>query len=702
MGNDMKAVDTSLLTLLKSTKQFVVPIYQRLYSWGEPQCSKMWDDIVLAGKHDSLGSHFTGSVVYVERSMGTTTQPEPDLIIDGQQRATTVTLLLAALAEYLEGQPDGLREPVDGFSPRKIRGYYLFNELEEGDRQYKLVLTQHDQEALSRVLQGQPSLDDSSRVPANYEFFRSKMEEPGFDPVVLCKGLSKLVIVDVKLEPGRDNPQLVFEAMNSTGKELSEADLIRNFVLMDLPHARQLELYNRYWREIEREFVGVSEGQFDELVRHYLTIKTRSIPRQDELYAAFKDYVASTHGPETIDDLVIDLSRYARRYGLIVLGRESNPELSAAFGELHEVRMKQSYPLLLELYRVYDDGLITTSDVVRVVNAVTTMGLRRGVCGLGSQGLNKTFMQAAVALAKDPRADVPIAFLLSRRGGTRFPEDREFRERLLSFNAYEFNRRSYFLATLENYGRKERVSVSEYTIEHVLPQNPDLSHEWREELGQDWQEVQAKYLHTIGNLTLTGYNSKYSDKPFAAKRDMEGGFRQSPIRLNESIASCDRWDETAITARAELLADLAVTIWPTPTLVEHVDSHSDVDGESGTRSLLSYENYDLPEIRELFESLHKKVLREFPYVTLDISRKMVVALEDDFLLAEVAFLKRGLNLYLNIPAEHLSDNRGIVQDVSQVGRWGRSPSVMKVNDLTEVDYAVGLVRQAYEYQVEQA
>lgn len=698
----MKAVDTSLLTLLKSTKQFVVPIYQRLYSWGEPQCSKMWDDIMLAGKNDALGSHFTGSVVYVERNMGTTTQPEPDLIIDGQQRATTVTLLLAALSEFLERQPEVSREPVDGFSPKKIRGYYLFNELEEGDRQYKLVLTQHDQEALARVLHGKPQLNENSRVPANFDFFRSKMEEPDFDPVVLCKGLSKLVIVDVKLEPGRDNPQLVFEAMNSTGKELSEADLIRNFVLMDLPHAQQLHLYDKYWREIEREFVGVSEGHFDELVRHYLTIKTRAIPRQDELYAAFKEYVASLDGADTIEDLVIDLSRYAKRYGLIVLGREEDPDLSAAFGELHDVRVKQSYPLLLELYRVYDDGLITSADVTRVVKAVVTMGLRRGVCGLGSQGLNKTFMQAAVALAKDPRADVPIAFMMSRRGGTRFPDDREFREQLINFNAYEFNRRLYFLSSLENYGRKERVLVSEYTIEHVMPQNPDLSKEWRQELGDNWQEVQAKYLHTIGNLTLTGYNSKYSDKPFAAKRDMEGGFRQSPIRLNESIASCHRWDQDAITSRAESLADLALEIWPTPVLVDRIDTDRETDGGSDNRSLRSYENYDLPEIRELFESLQKNVLREFPFVTLDISRKMVVAMEDDFLLAEVAFLKRGLNLYLNIPTERLIDKRGVVQNVSQVGRWGRSPSVMKVNDLGEIDYAVTLVKQAYEYQVEQA
>lgn len=698
----MKAVDTSLLTLLKSTKQFVVPIYQRLYSWGEPQCLKMWDDIMRAGKYESLGSHFTGSVVYVERSMGTTTHPEPDLIIDGQQRATTVTLLLAALAEHLDNKPENVQEPIDGFSPKKIRGYYLLNELEEGERKYKLVLTQNDKEALFRVINQQTALDDSSRVPANYEFFRAKLEEADFDPVILCKGLSKLVIVDVKLEPRRDNPQLVFEAMNSTGKELSEADLIRNFVLMDLPHSQQLELYNRYWQEIEREFVGTGEGHFDELVRHYLTIKTRTIPRQDELYVAFKEYVATLEGDNTIQDLVIDLSRYARRYGAIVLGREQNPDLNSVFTELREVRVKQSYPLLLELYRAYDDGLITAADAVRVVKAVIALGLRRGVCGLGSQGLNKTFMQAAVALTKDPRADVPISFMLTRRGSTRFPDDREFREQLMVFSAYEFNRRSYFLGALENHGRKELVSLADYTIEHVMPQNPDLSPEWRDELGDDWQEVQAKYLHTLGNLTLTGYNSAYSDKPFREKRDMEGGFRQSPIRLNESIASREHWNEQTILARVESLADLALTIWPMPQVIERVSGDDNFLGDPGSRSLNSYANFDLPEIRELFESLYKKVLREFQFVTLDLSRKMVVAFEDDFLLAEVAFMKRGLNLYLNIPTERLKDSRWLVSDVSQVGRWGRSPSVMKIGQLDEIDYAIGLVRQAYEYQVEQA
>nr|WP_240967148.1 DUF262 domain-containing protein [Micrococcus luteus] len=309
--------------MLKASSQFIVPIYQRLYSWQEAECAQLWDDIIRAGSMPELGSHFTGSIVYVAKDQATNTSAEPDLIIDGQQRVTTVTLILAALAERLEKLPKDQQEPWDGFSPRKIRNRYLLNDDEDGERQFKLILSQSDKQALITILQGaEPASDAVTRVVDNFAYFRQKLDDPNLDLSVVCRGLDKLVVVDVKLERGVDNPQLVFEAMNSTGKKLSQADLIRNYVLMDLPPKQQEKLYAAYWRPMELEFEGAEESQFDQFVRHYLTVKTGDIARLDDIYDAFKDHAAAfTGADESIESLVIELRQYARRYCAIALGK---------------------------------------------------------------------------------------------------------------------------------------------------------------------------------------------------------------------------------------------------------------------------------------------------------------------------------------------------------------------------------------------
>ena len=292
----MKAVDSHLLTLLKKSSQFVVPIYQRVYSWQEPECEQLWSDVIRAGSNEKLGAHFTGSIVYVAKDQATNTSSQPDLIIDGQQRVTTVTLLLAALADRLDHLPEDQQEPWEGFSPRKIRNRYLLNDDEQGERQYKLILSQGDKGALIAVVQGvEPNSDLPTRVVPNYQFFRNKLSDSECDLAVVCRGLDKLVVVDVTLTRNVDNPQLVFEAMNSTGKKLSQADLIRNYVLMDLPPKEQEKLYTAYWRPMELDFAGASESQFDEFVRHYLTVKSGDIPRLDDIYEAFKDHGSQIH-----------------------------------------------------------------------------------------------------------------------------------------------------------------------------------------------------------------------------------------------------------------------------------------------------------------------------------------------------------------------------------------------------------------------
>lgn len=306
-----------------------------------------------------------------------------------------------------------------------------------------------------------------------------------------------------------DNPQLVFEAMNSTGKRLSQADLIRNYVLMDLPPKQQEKLYSAYWRPMELEFSGAGESQFDEFVRHYLTVKTGEIPRLNDIYDSFKDHaVAFRSAGETVESLVVELREYARRYCAMALGKEKDSSLGWAFKDLEQVKADVVYPFLLEVYTDYELGILTRDDVLRVVDLVTSYIFRRAVCRIPTNSLNKTFAGFSSTLHKDRYVESVKAQFLSMKSYRRFPTDAEFEDALVSNDLYNFRRRSYFLRMLENYGRKEQVTIEDYTIEHIMPQNEDLSAAWQAALGDDWQDVQAKYLHTLGNLTLTGYNSE--------------------------------------------------------------------------------------------------------------------------------------------------------------------------------------------------
>ncbi|MFC7375416.1 DUF262 domain-containing protein [Brachybacterium sp. GCM10030268] len=563
----MKAQDSNLLTLLRSGTQFMVPIYQRVYSWTESECERLWRDILHAGRSARLDNHFTGSIVYVERDEGTRTSAEPDLVIDGQQRVTTVMLLLAALAEHLDRLPDGQREPVDGFSPKKIRNRYLTNDDEDGDRYYKLILSKSDKPAMQSVVGGTPAPEGShSRVLDNIAFFRRLLADPDLSIVDLCNGLRKLVVVDVRLTRGKDDPQLVFETMNSTGKRLSQADLIRNFVLMDVQPREQATLYMSYWHPMEQRFASAEEGRFDEYVRHYLTYKTRDATlRKGDIYEAFKEYALEREATGgTRRELVEDLYRHSGWFAAIALGAEERPRLARAFHDLDQLRATVVYPFLLQVYSDYANNTITEEDVLAIVDLTTAYLLRRAVCRVPTNTLRSTFALLGTTIDPEDYVASVAARFLTLTSSQRFPRDDEFEAALRTADLYNFPRIAYLLRKLENDRRKEPISVADYTIEHIMPQNEDLPAQWREDLGEDWHRVHRQHLHTLGNLTLTGYNSEYSDRPFAQKRDMVGGFRESPLRLNAGLGKLEAWNEAEMIARGARLATQAIALWQLP------------------------------------------------------------------------------------------------------------------------------------------
>ncbi len=479
----MKATEAKLLSFLQKSPQFIVPIYQRTYSWTDKQCRQLWDDILRAGSNDAVPVHFIGSIVYVEQGLSQVTHQAPLLVIDGQQRLTTVSLLIEALAREV-----GDTEPVEGFSAAKLRHYYLNNPLESGDRFFKLLLSQTDNASLKAIIRNseQPP-EPSIRVTQNFELFSELIAAQKDDFAPLCRGLAKLVVVDIALSRDQDNPQLIFESMNSTGKELSQADLVRNYILMGLQPALQTRLYEDYWRPMELDFGQEAYGtQFDSFMRHYLTVRTGDIPRERDIYEAFKAYSRTkTVQGNGIEALVKEIRAFARYFCALALGREPDASLNMAFNDLRELKVDVAFPFLLELYHDYASDRLSAADFASAVRLVEAYVFRRAVCAIPTNSMNKTFATFGKALRKDRYFESIQAHFLTLPSYRRFPSDEEFRRELQTRDLYHFRTRSgtYWLRRLENYGRKEPVQVDEYTIEHILPQNPQLSAAWQRTLG---------------------------------------------------------------------------------------------------------------------------------------------------------------------------------------------------------------------------
>jgi len=693
----MKATEAKLLGFLRQSPQFIIPIYQRTYSWTEEQCRQLWDDILRTGGDVNIRAHFIGSIVYIQESLFQVSSQSPLLVIDGQQRLTTVSLLIEALARHV-----GDGEPFDGFSARKLRSYYLLNPLEEGEQRYKLILTQTDRETLLALVD-QESLpqENSLRIDENFSFFERKIKELGSDLAPLCKGLDKLMLVDISLNREHDNPQLIFESMNSTGLALSQADLIRNYVLMGLALPHQEKLYKYHWRPMELAFGQEAYGtHFDRFMRHYLTLKTGEIPNKKKVYEEFKLFV-QRQGHASIDPVLVDLHEFANYYCAMALDSESEPRLAAAFRDLRDLRVDVAYPFLLELYNDYANGVFPLDGFVQALRYIESYVFRRVVCYIPANSLNKTFASFSRFLDKERYLESILAFLQWLPSYRRFPNDEEFAREIKQRDLYK-NRASYWLRRLENHGRKEPVPVDEYTVEHILPQNENLSMEWQEALGPEWQSVREKWLHTLGNLTLTGYNSEYRDRPFAEKRDMKGGFRQSPLQLNQGLANQETWDESAIQDRADRLASLALEIWKAPSLSQEVLAGYGFNAMSRKKQYTINDHRYLRNgriSRPLFDEFRKGVLAIDPCVSEEFL-KLYVAYKAETNFVDVIPQANRLILALNMKFHELRDPKGVARDTTNMGRWGNGDVEVKFASLDQLPYVMSLVRQSFERQMD--
>ncbi|RKV29697.1 hypothetical protein DD746_02680 [Helicobacter pylori] len=686
----MKAGEATLLEFFEQnqTNQFVIPIYQRLYSWKKEQCEQLWDDIIKIGGNDKMNGHFIGSILYARVD---DTHSSPLLIIDGQQRLTTITLLLIALRNYLNDEDEFLEK----FSRQKIQNRYLINSDEKGDKKFKLILSEPDKDTLLSLIdkdRRKPS-EPSLKIVENFKLFEKWISENTDKLETIFKGLEKLMIVWIASKKEEEDPQLIFESMNSKGIELTQTDLIRNYIIMETEVKKQEDFYNQYWRAMEENFKQ-NETLFNRFVRHYLTIKTREIPNINKVYEAFKRY-QQERGIET-EALLQDLQKYCGYFCRIVFKKEDdNKKLNKALGFLVDLEMDVIYPLLLELYSDYRDGVLSEQDFTSIIYLTESYICRRAVCGLGANGLNKIFASFTKKINKDQYLEsIKAHFLLLETTKGKFPKDSEFKNLFTTIDFYNLKEKKYFLERLEKFDTGEPVNTQECTIEHIMPQT--LTEEWKRDLGENFKAIHDKYLHTIGNLTLTGYNQEYSNNSFQEKRDMEKGFKQSPLRLNQSLKDLESFGEEEIEKRANDLADWALKIWTYPKLDAETLEKYKPKKEKKVYDLSSYKFGS--HSRELFDILSKEIKALDERITEKFNQEYISCMFDKNFV-DIVVQNKDLKLYLNMPFNELQDEKNLARDMTNKGHLGNGDIEIKLETKENIPYCLGLIRQALEKQM---
>lgn len=688
----MDARKGNIYEILNGNKQFLIPVYQRFYSWDIDQCKRLWNDIVEMQRKGKVG-HFVGSIVNIaEQAMPTGVQKY--MIIDGQQRMTTLTLLLLALRDY------AIKNPNDTtINARRIDNMLLKNEYESGDERYKLLLTETDRDILISLVEEKPITEGTrSRLIENYSFFANKLSDKEIQPAEVYESIGKLQIVNITLDRAVDDAQAIFESLNSTGKELSESDLIRNYVLMGLEPSEQTYVYEHLWRPMEQLFIYETQGTvMDAFFRHYLTMKLSRIPKQGRVYEEFKLYHLNCEFG-TIRELCQDLLEYAKYYTNIVFKRNTDTDLKKLYEDIIDLRMEVSYPFLLKIHHDCVEGLITSDELKKILKLCISYVLRRAICEIPTNSMNKTFATLKNYIRPDDYMNSVKAFFLMQDTYKEFPDNDKFEGAFESRDIYNMRARNYILSRLENFENKAPIIIENYTIEHIMPQNKNLSSEWQADLGSEWQEVQKKYLHTIGNLTLTAYNSEMSDRPFLEKMDMPGGFKESALRLNKYVVLQNKWNEKHIQERANELAKKAESIWPYPTLT--VAELAPYQVEEKTVQKYSLETYDVNAFtRILFESIDKRIMNLSPAVKKEY-KKLYVAYKLDTNFVDIVFQKQRLRISINMRFSEINDPNGICKDITGLGRWGNGDVELFMEHQDELDQIMEIVKQSFDAQAE--
>lgn len=535
-------------------RQYAIPVYQRNYEWSKEQCIKLFDDIIYAYKKDK--THFCGSVVYA------LLKEEHNIfyyiIIDGQQRLTTIYLLLKALLDCAESESEKevLQETL--FNKDKFDTYDV-----DISSKLKLKPIKSDNSQLLLLMNNKfDDVDKSSGIWYNYELFYTLIKEQlnkGMYVKEIYKGVEKLLCAKIKLDED-DNAQEIFERINSTGVPLSLSDKIRNYVLMT--DVNQDYLYEIYWLKIEEL---LHRNNMDSFFIDYLNMKIDGFAKLNDAYDEFKEYYV--RNKYTNEEMLKEILHYAEFYHAFLFGSDKySKRVNELLSGLQRLKQTTVFLFLFKLFDDYSTNTIDEKDLEKVLEFLLNYSIRRLICEIGSnslRGVYKTLHGRVFARLenKEHYYDAIVSFFKQLTSKDAFPTDEMFIKALKENNLYRKNALCKFLLSeIENRG-KEKLVIDNLTIEHIMPQNKNLSTSWQNMLGEDWQNIREKYLHTLGNLTLTGYNSELGDKPFDEKKEMLQDVTKV-VTLYADVNSCEIWNEETILNRAEHLSLLILSLYP--------------------------------------------------------------------------------------------------------------------------------------------
>lgn len=634
----MKATELNLIQLLqKPNVQFVIPVYQRNYDWTKKECELLFSDTLKVGKEGGAYSHFIGSIVFIHDSAYSSGVNELT-IIDGQQRLTTITLMWIAV--YHKAKKLGDTKLAD-----MVYRMYLINEFLDDDAKIKLKPTQNNDKAFKHLLNGEEPSEypEYSSIVENYTFFYERITDENIE--TLKEGIARLLFVEISLERDKDDPQRIFESLNSTGLALNQGDLIRNYVLMGLKPKEQNTVYEKYWMPIERNTTLESSkrSELSDFVRHYLTLKSQEIPRKDQVYEVFKEKFKFKNFEE-LEEILKEVKNYSKFYFMLINPRnEPKRKIREQIQYINRLEINVSYPFLLRVYDDYEKEIIDEKTLINVLEFIQSFVFRRFIVNLPTNALNKIFARLYNDIKKDSYLESLQISLLKRKGQQRFPFDHEIEKEVASRDLYNIKRKnkSYLFHRLENHKNKEPVQIEgnpDITIEHIFPQTP--SKKWREEIAEgEFADFQTLYVHTLPNLTLSGNNGSLGNRIFKEKRDLEEkGYKASRLYLNKYLSDLDNWNVSSYKKRAEILVDRFKSIWQFPDIEINENTREEeiniFETESPKGKTLDYvvffeEKIDVESFKDFYIEILHRLFDINPSIFVDTDLKDRIGIAKD-------------------------------------------------------------------------
>lgn len=720
----MKANETRFDKLLSQVdRKFSIPVYQRKYNWSDTQCTTLWEDIKKLAYKDGSSGHFIGSVVcYKLTDIDLPGEIKEEIIIDGQQRITTLSLLMIAICRLYESQAKKNQGTDLGNSYAKtvdsIKKNFLINDGFNNEDRYKLVPTDEDKDTYFALINHREDAlqNVSTRMIENFQLFCDYLG----DDIELAKkiyvGINKLDLVYIGLSKGVDNPQIIFESMNSTGMDLSQGDLLRNFLLLDSNTEQQRKLYDDYWRPIELAFgkEGFSE-RFDYYLRDYITMLEKRIVRLDSGYSEFKQFYEDKK--ITKEEILKNLRKYSKYYCRIALCKDDDKDLNELWQELKVQRVDTANPFLMQVYGDYEEAQetnqfkLTKDDFIEIIKAVNSYVYRRYIVGIPTNSLNKTFAVLYNSINKQDYKNSVLATLVLLSSYKQFPNDEDFAKAFSEKDIYTTRLKNYTLEKLENNNHLNKVVVdgTDISIEHILPETEVLKPWWQEVLGENWNELQKSNMHRIGNLTITKgvYNSQMQDYSFKKKLEVEGGIKFSNYRLSNDIVydenhkERESWTIDDINQRSEKLAKQALEIWAYPKLTE--DELKPYKTRYRQERVIYEDMAHMPEMRDdikaIYKALEQAIFQLNKEVTKTITKYYIGYKYDYSNFAEIIIYKNSLNVILDIPYENIVDPKNLTENITDKGSWGTGQVRIKIFNGKDRDYVMNLINQSLDYSI---